>query len=234
MFNRKLETGSVTEAGKKRFEHIRNTWESYGINKLELEYVMNKFLHYKRIHALLSPLNDITYWAKKPFMDLCMHIYSLDEHFHKKELLGKQEKENTLLFENEFVRVCIPRNYFAACKYGANTRWCITSSMVIGYWHQYYNETAYPVFILPKKSNEKICIYTVNNRIDHATDKEDTFLYSFEIYWLFIKYDIPMSVLPYKFSYLVGDIKMFLKRYKNKNFGRLGREDFNAWNRPAV
>jgi hypothetical protein len=118
--------------------------------------VIDEFKLLKDRNQIKDERKDIGYWLSKDFDSFESFVKSsLEEYQNQKKVKQEQEvlsKDVYKIFENENALVVVPRTHEASCKYGSNTKWCLT-------YHQdsYWNEnvlsqglTPYYVIFKPK------------------------------------------------------------------------------------
>jgi hypothetical protein len=93
---------------------------------------------------------DITYWIKKPFDEFKSFVTELETSQTEKKEKKKALKEDAeLVFDNSKCSVYHIKSHEASCKYGAGTKWCVTSPSS-GHWDSYtndYNVTFYYIIL---------------------------------------------------------------------------------------
>lgn len=92
----------------------------------------------------LSPLSrDIYFWLKQDPNDFFTTVDELKAAKTNKQVEDEAKQGAELKAENDNYRVYKINNYGASCKYGANTKWCITSKFRPDYkdyyWQRYSN-----------------------------------------------------------------------------------------------
>lgn len=80
--------------------------------------------------------------------------YEIIPQAKQKKLDKEDEKNAKLVYQNELVKIYKIDSYESACKYGANTKWCITERDNPSYWNQYYKNhgSFYFLFLLDKNN----------------------------------------------------------------------------------
>ena len=113
----------------------------------------------------------------------------------------KADIEN--IYENDRFLVIIPKNKEASCKYGANTRWCVTSRDT-NHFETYTAGKQLLYFIIDKKNStdfefSKVAIHIGNNGVIIYYDSQDRHLTDKEIRLL--NYAIPDVIKAVKDDY---------------------------------
>jgi len=94
------------------------------------------------------------------------------EKFNKQEDIKLKEGEATLLYEDDEIKVIIPRTEAAACKYGHETRWCTASTKGQNMF-DYYNKQGPLYIVIPKNPRRKGEKYQLHLESDSYMDEKD-------------------------------------------------------------
>jgi hypothetical protein len=150
----------------------RNASIVLALNKLKREYLVAKrkfnpkayelYFQHKNNKNIAVNLNDF----EKGIMTDTEFIREVE-----KEVKGVTEKDVTKLYEDDEWVLVHPKTYFAACKYGKNTKWCTT--MNSSTFRQYSGL----LIIINKKTNEK---YQTDPNTNMFNDEKDSNLQNFQ------------------------------------------------------
>jgi len=187
-----------TENGKNLFDKLKNKLLSQDIDPhtVKTKYILEKFLLFKRKKLLKPPYDDISFL-------LTLTLSEIENIIHQialKEIKTQKSKDTTLVFENDKVLILIPNTYEAACKYGSNTKWCVSWKHTMSYYDALNNHEIKRIsyFILPKNNDDKHIVYTDNQEIIQFTNKNDDYLTIKELNSVLIQYNIPTNIFKYK------------------------------------
>ena len=147
-----------------------NIYNDPGIQD-EMYFNINSYARLCAQRKISHPLNNPLYWIVN---NCCYYAFRkcVNEVLIKEEN-KKKTKEAIHILNTENVLITMPLTYEACKKYGKNTSWCITSKDSVAYWNYYCGDGYYPIYFLPKKSqNNKFIIYTKPKQY-HITDQED-------------------------------------------------------------
>lgn len=117
---------------------------------------------------------------------------------------SKGEKSDVeKIYEDDRFLVIIPKNEVASCKYGANTKWCVTSKGS-GHFERYTSGKQLLYFIIDKKNStdtefSKVAVHISNNNVFTYYDSQDKPLTDKEI--RFLNYAIPDVIKAIKDDY---------------------------------
>lgn len=120
---------------------------------------LNRNMHSINQTELLKVIDDIEYFHKNPskydkkdinqFVDLS----ELEEASNqaKLKLSRKEQKETGVdkVYEDDDFLVLMPKTHKASCRYGSNTKWCVTMRDRSGYYENYFTQG--PIFFLIDK-----------------------------------------------------------------------------------
>jgi len=107
----------------------------------------------------LKVTDDIEYFHKNPSkyekkdINLFTSLNDLEEATNqaKLKLSRKEQKETGVdkVYEDDDFLVLMPKTHKASCRYGSNTRWCVTMRDRSGYYENYFSQG--PIFFLIDK-----------------------------------------------------------------------------------
>ncbi len=89
--------------------------------------------------------------AYRSFEELKDILTQTTTDYDKKQDLKSKAGDAKIVYESERFLVMVPLTHEASCKYGAGTKWCITSIEDPLTWNQYKNKDVTHYFILDKK-----------------------------------------------------------------------------------
>jgi hypothetical protein len=120
-----------------------------GVNKIEdIESTLSDYVH--KFHTLnqrrklASPFNDIN-----RYKDVYDFMHAMDQHELESPEDDNQGQADRV-YEDGDVKVVVPRDQTAACRYGRQTRWCTAATHGTNYFEHY--NTQGPLYILiPRK-----------------------------------------------------------------------------------
>jgi len=111
------------------------------------------------IESLLKMADDVEYFHKNPSKYEKKDINQYDSlkeledatNEAKLKLSRKEQKETGVdkVFEDEDFLILMPKTHKASCRYGSNTRWCVTMRGYSGYYENYFTQG--PIFFLIDK-----------------------------------------------------------------------------------
>lgn len=145
--------------------------EGYQSNMEDMMSTVKEYLaKFDKLNArrmLPSPRNDIMKYS-----DIGSFMSVLDEYPSpfKDEEIDRGEAET--VFENDRVRIVIPRDRTAACYYGQGTRWCTAARQSTNYFDSYNRDG--PLYILlPKRPNYEGEKYQLHFPSEQFMDEQD-------------------------------------------------------------
>ncbi len=122
-----------------------------------VEKVIGIFKSLKDRNIISGKENDIGYWLSKDFNEFMKFVKSKEYVKKEKEQASISEKDATKVFENDDVLIVIPKTHAASCKYGANTKWCISSRDENAYSYSlYYHSRGLTVYFFIFKNDNKL------------------------------------------------------------------------------
>ena len=144
------------------------------------EYI-TKFKTLRDKNQITGQEKDIGYWINKDFLTFTRFVDSVNKIYKTKKEQIKVSNDAIKIFENEQVLVVIPKTWEASKKYGANTKWCITTENDPSYWNLYIHTkglTPYFVIIKPNvdvpNNYKKIAVMcNMEDNLQHYWDAED-------------------------------------------------------------
>lgn len=129
---------------------------------------------------LKSPQNDYYYWIKKPSVQGIDELNRLVSQASETQELKKKEREGAnLIYSDNNWYVYYITNYEASCKYGANTKWCITGTKRWSngdgrsQWNQYEEQNIKMYFFIDKQNNKKYALAVYPNKEFEVFNEED-------------------------------------------------------------
>lgn len=136
-------------------EYLKSNTENYTDEQID-DYIKYFQLNKER----LSPLSrDIYFWLKQDPYDFFTAVDELKATKTNKQVADEARQGAELKAENDNYRIYKINNYGASCKYGANTKWCITSKFRPDYkdyyWQRYSNGNNIYFIISKHPTNSK-------------------------------------------------------------------------------
>lgn len=161
--------------------------------------VMEYLTIFDNIHSNLDKKDINQYKTIDEFQDV---ISTYIENRGNKEGTPDVEK----IYEDNKFLVIIPKNEIASCKYGANTKWCVTSKGS-GHFEMYTERGQLLYFIIDKENStdknfSKIAIHYDVDGVERAYNSRDILLSNKEL-----------AVLEYAFPKVLNSIR---KHFKEK------------------
>ena len=117
------------------------------------------------IEGIAKSFKDIAQYENPEFIRTLMEIVDGKKTEREKERELKSQAER--LYEDDDVLVIRPKSHTASCYYGANTKWCTSSSGSSGYFEKYI-KTGLLYYFIKKKENNKMALY--RNTEDRKTE----------------------------------------------------------------
>lgn len=129
------------------------------------------------------------------------------EPFIKKEKEKELESQVDKVYEDNKFLVVKPKTEESTCKYGANTRWCVTQRGK-GYFERYTQGLQGLYFIIDKENStnenfSKIAIHYDENGDERFFDSQDNFLAKREI-----------DILTYAFPNVIENVRKHYEKYR--------------------
>lgn len=129
---------------------------------------------------LKSPQNDYYYWIKKPSTQGIEELTDLTLQAESRQAQKKKEQEGAeLIYKDNDWLVYYIKNYEASCKYGANTKWCITGTKRWSngdgktQWDRYAQQNIKMYFFIDRKNNTKYALALYPDKEFEIFDEED-------------------------------------------------------------
>ncbi len=124
-----------------------------------LQSPLNRDMHGVNQTELLKVADDIEYFHKNPSkyekkdINQFNSIEDLEKASNeaKLKLSRKEQKETGVdkVYEDDDFLVLMPKTHKASCRYGSNTKWCVTMRDRSGYYENYFTQG--PIFFLIDK-----------------------------------------------------------------------------------
>jgi len=128
---------------------------------------LEKFHLLKLKKKIPSPRNDIMRYG-----DLADFVAVMDEYPDPEEKKQVDKGTAKTVFENDSVRIIVPKDQNAACYYGQGTRWCTASRTSTNYFGHYSKDG--PLYILlpkqPKHDGEKYQLHFASEQFMDEND----------------------------------------------------------------
>lgn len=166
---------------------FKNFLMNNGLTDTASEDLIREFKLYKQ--SLNGQERDVYYWIKLPIEKFLDKMNDLRNSATKRLNQDKLIREGTeLIYRDENWLVYYIKNYEASCKYGANTKWCITATKRWNSngdgrnsWNEYADKNIKIFFFIDRKNNTKyaLALYPDN-----------------ETFEIFNEEDLPISYIP--------------------------------------
>jgi len=180
------------------------------------EYIENIIDYLKLFDKYQSqfPKKDINQYVS--FIELESVVNHVIKKHKEKEL---EKKVNKIYEDNKFL-VVKPETEEASCKYGSNTKWCVTSKGT-GHFERYTKGAQGLYFIINKtnstnKNYSKVAVHFDNAGKPHFWDSQDSLMNERE-----------SEILKYAFPELIEAINQDYNKFKMGALDRLLIETFN-------
>lgn len=148
-----------SQPGFRKMEDIESTLSDY----------VHKFHQLNQKKKLPSPYNDIN-----RYRDALQFMEIIDQYDDDSETAGGKADK---VYEDNSVKVIIPRDQAAACRYGRQTRWCTAAVYGTNYFDDYNRQG--PLYILlpknPKHEGEKYQLHFPSSQYMNEDDEPVTF-----------------------------------------------------------
>ena len=118
----------------------------------QFDNLINDFKRLQTANILSGKEKDISYWISQGYNEFVKMIHSKLKEYRKKKELQVKSKDAVVVFKNENATVYNIKSYEASCKYGAGTKWCITSADTREHWDSYTKAGINFYFIIPSSS----------------------------------------------------------------------------------
>jgi hypothetical protein len=137
---------------------LNNNRDSWGESEMTMDEFTPKFdiliQEFKRLQTaniLSGQEKDISYWIGKGYNDFIRMLHAKKKELNHKAREKAKSKDAVVAFQNENATVYNIKSYEASCKYGANTKWCITSADTREHWDSYTKQGINFYFIIIDK-----------------------------------------------------------------------------------
>lgn len=142
--------------GRREDEALLKYLIDAGVEADKAQMVVDTFNEYRKTNRIEEPVNkDVYAWLKRPaneFVDFVRELQDKVSNTQKKKRIKEEGAE--LIAENEDWIVLHITTYEACCKYGAGSRWCITTENNDHYWKHYTQGGSQFYFLLSKNRPE--------------------------------------------------------------------------------
>jgi hypothetical protein len=106
------------------------------------------------------------------YADLADFVGVMDEYPDPEEKQQADKGQSETVFENDAVRIIVPKDQNAACYYGQGTRWCTASTKGANYFNS-YSKDGNLYILLPKKPKYEGEKYQLHFASGQFMDEED-------------------------------------------------------------
>lgn len=138
------------------FVDAKLKWVKAGAPEDEVKKYISSFKELRDKNILSGGQKDISSWVNKPFDEFKSYIdQTLKTYDAKKELKTTVKSGAKRVFSNSMVDVFKINSYEASCKYGANTKWCISGKSPDKYIEYIDNGLAFYFIILKPEALAK-------------------------------------------------------------------------------
>jgi hypothetical protein len=172
--------GGLDMSSARKIENIIENsipWFHRNVNKIKDEDILTASERYNEkygktpsIEGISKSIKDINQYAPLFILELKEVVDNRKTEREREKELKSQAKK---IYEDENVLVVQPVTYEASCYYGANTKWCTTSSGSSDYLKKYLKNGELYYFI-NKKQNEKFALYRdLENRKSEVFNAQD-------------------------------------------------------------
>lgn len=165
-------------------------------------------------NQIINPSEDIQQWAKRPFDEFQQFVGAAENKLQSKVVEKSKSRDVDKVFENELALVIRPNTHAAACKYGAGTKWCITSRDGND-WKMYKRTKSTIYYILSKSQNNAKYAVKVDHTYTGGSPVITTYLSNDEntsLHYVTQKFRIPKNI----FTGQVDDPNVWLKSIKHR------------------
>lgn len=138
----------------------RNAFMSQA-NESEVNLYLNKFKDLVKRNVIKPPDNDINKWRQEGWEEFKKFVFTAEQDAEttKSQLKKKLKGQANRIYESDRALVVRPLSRAASCKYGASTKWCISSkdpSHWEGYESGFAKEGTSIYFVIDKQGyNDK-------------------------------------------------------------------------------
>lgn len=174
------------KADRERFLSWLSEWRGLGMvgldgTETEGEYFLDRFEQMKQ--RIKPPYNDYYWWMKnKNQWDFIDYVKDVWLEFSEKEKAAKALKDGAkLIYSDNDWKVYRITSYEASCKYGANTKWCISGSKRWAangngrsYWDEYSKDDGVAFYFFIRSNDEKyaLSVYPDGNHYEIFDSKD--------------------------------------------------------------
>lgn len=173
---------SEAKADTEKFKQwLNNSVDEFNLlkdSKLDHTELFNWFEQNRK--NLKSPQNDYYYWIKKPSVQGIEELTEIASQIKDKQDYKRKEQEGAdLIYQDNDWFVYYIKNYEASCKYGSNTKWCITGTKRWsngdgrGQWDKYEKENIKMYFFIDRVNNKKYALALYPNKQFEIFNEED-------------------------------------------------------------
>lgn len=193
---------------------LKNTDGDGELDTDELEHLVGLIIDFDKYQSQL-PKKDINQYVS--LNELEKLILYIREKNKEKEL----EKQADKIYEDDKFLVIKPKTEAASCKYGSNTKWCVTSKNS-GHFERYTSGRQGLYFIINKtnstnKNYSKVAIHFDNDGYPKYWDSQDSPMNEREV-----------AVLEYAYPEMIDVINQDNKKEFGSATDRFLKESFNA------
>jgi hypothetical protein len=142
------------------------------LEDINRDYLLNAYYFGKKRNKIQPEHRDFNrYTDYYKFEDDIINNYVINDLLQSTEI-KLNRGESDLYYEDDDVRVIIPRDVDAACYYGRGTRWCTASTRGQNYF-DFYNRRGPLYILLPKKPTRPGEKYQFQFATDEFKDERD-------------------------------------------------------------
>ena len=134
----------------------------------DFKETLEKYHILKSKNKVRPPYNDINNF--KNYQEFISFVDNL--HFIVKKDEEEKEVNVETFYEDDNVKVIIPLNMEASCKYGKGTRWCVSSTTSTNQF-EHYNKRGRMHFVIPKDPVYPKEKYVIHFKHGYAWDDDD-------------------------------------------------------------
>ena len=199
---------------------LKNTDGSKELDTDKLEYLIDLIKDFDKYQSQLTKKDINQYVSLNDFEKVILFIRGKNK---EKEL----EKQVDKIYEDDKFLVIKPKSEEASCKYGSNTKWCVTSKGS-GYFGKYTTGRQSLYFIINKakstnKNYSKVAIHFDDSGTPKYWDAQDSPMGQREI-----------EIFEYAFSDMIESIKDDYKLYADSMADRILAQIFNSIGETSV
>ena len=199
---------------------LKNTDGNKELDTDKLEYLIDLIKDFDKYQSQLTKKDVNQYVSLNDFEKVILFIRGKNK---EKEL----EKQVDKIYEDDKFLVIKPKSEEASCKYGSNTKWCVTSKGS-GYFGKYTTGRQSLYFIINKakstnKNYSKVAIHFDDSGTPRYWDAQDSPMGQREI-----------EIFEYAFSDMIESIKDDYKLYADSMVDRILAQIFNSIGETSV